>query len=350
MGILSGCSWLVGEDSFFDDSEYDYTKAEMTKEIEVPASIGESNIQDHFIVPELEEGTKGEVYGNEKNVMAPMQVLTLGNKVRTNRSSRYSSAYVTETEIQLWDIVQRFLEEKNIQLKSKDLQKGSIVTGWQLLKDDSVWFSPDITGWRYRYQIDLTASKRPDESKITVKILAAEEFVDDTAKWQSIADTKRIETEFLNSILGYMYVEDIEKSRQNVNQSDLGGITVSLGSDKDGNAALVSSASFDHLWTRLPISLSILNISVEDQDRSNGLFFVNNKGDDRGFFASMAFWSDDDKDSLDIPRGAYRIQIDNKGDLVTMTFIDGENEPLSAEVMAENFPLMAKAFRSRALD
>jgi len=349
IGILSGCSWLVGEDSLFDDSEYDYTKAEVHKEMQVPPSVGESNVQDHFIIPELDEDTEGEVYGDEKDIMAPMQVLTLGNKVRANRSSKNSSAYVIESEIRLWDIIQKYLQEESIPLQGKDMNTGTIVTDWQQIEDES-WFSPSITAWRYRYEIKLGSSKRANEIKITVKTLAAQEFVDDTEKWQAIADTSRIETELLNSILGYMYVEDIETSRQNVNQSELGGITVTLGSDKDGNAALVTSAGFDHLWTRLPISLSLLSISVEDQDRSNGLFFINNKGDDSGFFSSLAFWSDDGKDELDIPKGNYRIEVAKKGDLVTMTIIDGENEPLSAEVMAENFPLMSKAFRSRALD
>lgn len=350
MGILGGCSWLIGEDLLFDDSEYDYTKAKMAREMQVPASIGEANVQDLFMVPEPDEDNKGVVYGEDKEIFAPMQVLTLGNKVRANRKSGDSSAFVTEQEIRLWDIIQRYLEEENISIEGKDLDTGTIITGWQTFEDDSFWWSPEITGWRYRYQIKLESSRRPTEKRITVKILDAEELVDKTGTWQMVSDTKRHETEFLNSILGFMYVEDIENSRQLVGQSDLGGVTVKLGSDNEGNAALVTSAGFDHLWTRLPISLSLLNITVEDQDRSSGLFFINNKGDQRGFFATMAFWSEEGNEVLDIPEGPYRIQLSKKGDLVTMTFIDGDNQPLDAEVMAANFPKLAKAFRSRTLD
>jgi len=348
--LMGGCSWFTGEGSFFDDSEYDYTRAKISKEMQVPESVGESNVQDHFIVPELDDDQEGEVYGEDKDVLAPMQVLTLGNKVRANRESKNASAFVDESEIRLWDIFQRYLEVENIQILSKDLENATMMTDWHMIEDDSFWSSAEINAWRYRYQISVADSKRTTSKKISIEIVESEEKVSDTGKWQPAALNKRVETEFLNSILGFMYIEDVETSRQLVDDSGLGGITVSLGTDKDGNTALVTSTKFDELWTRLPISLALLNINIEDQDRSKGLFFVNNIGNDKGFFSSLAFWQGDDNDDLDIPKGTYRIKIIESENQVTMTFIDGENQPLSEEVMTENYPILAKAFRSRTLD
>ncbi len=348
--LISGCSWFTGEGSFFDDSEYDYTRAKIGKEMQVPESLGESNVQDKFIVPELDDDNKGEIYGDEKDILAPMQVLTLGNKVRANRESKNASAFVNESEIRLWDLIQRYLEVENIQILSKDLAKATIMTDWLILEDDSFWFTNEISAWRYRYQISVGDSKKTSSKTLTIKTMKSEEKVSATEKWQPIADNNRVETEFLNSILGFMYIEDIETSRQLVDDSEFGGITVSLGTDKDGNSALVTSTKFDKLWTRLPISLALLNMNIEDQDRSKGIFYINNIGNDTGFFASLAFWSDDGKDELDIPNGAYRIKLIETDDQVTMTFIDGNNQPLSEEVMSENYPVLAKAFRSRTLD
>jgi len=348
--FMSGCSWIPGVDSFFDDSEYDYTKAKMDKEMQVPEHVGESNVQDKFIVPELDDDNKGEVYGDEKDILAPMQVLTLGNKVRANRESKNASAFVDETEIRLWDIFQRYLEEEEIQILNKDLANASIMTDWQTIEDNSFWSTPEISAWRFRYQITVGDSKKTKSKTITVKTVASEEKLSATGKWQPAVDNKRVETEFLNSILGFMYIEDIETSRQLVDNSGLGGISVSLGTDKEGNSALVTATKFDELWTKLPISLALLNINIEDQDRSKGLFYINNIGEDKGFFTSIAFWRDEDKDELDIPKGTYRIKLVESDDQVTMIFIDGNNQPLSEEVMTKNYPLLAKAFRARTLD
>jgi len=346
--ILGGCSWLTGEDGIFDDTEYDYTNAQITSELQVPKSVGELDIQDHFLVPEVADDVKGVVYGVDNDTMAPMQILTLGNKIRVNRNAGKSSVYVTESEIRLWDLVERYLAKENVPISAKDLNTGTISTGWRVKEDDSFW-SGDITGWRHRFKITLDPAQRPSEKILSVEIVEAQEFVDDTKKWRTFLDTGRDETELLNSILGFMYVEDISKSRERVSQSELGGLTVSLGSDSNGNPALITTASFEHVWTRIPVSLRLLNIIVDDQDRSQGLFFIRNNEDDKGFFASLAFWSDDGE-SLDLPKDNYRIQVARQGEQISMTFFDDNNTPLEAEVLADNYPLLSKAFRSRAVD
>ena len=347
LGTLGGCSWLVGEGALFDDSEYDYTKAKMTKEMQVPESVGEANTQDHFLVPELGDDVKGVIYGDNRDIMAPMQALTLGNKVREDRTSEYSSVYVTDTEIRLWDMIERYLKEQNIPILEKDLEKGVIVTDWQVIEDDSFW-SGEIKAWRYRYQINLSSAPRPSENIMTVKLIAAEKLVSDTDSWRPIVDTQRSETEFLNSIIGFLYVEDIAASRLLVNQSAIGGIVVTLGSDSNNKPALVTSANFEHVWTRIPISLSLLNIAIDDQDRTQKLFFINHKSDDKGFFASLAFWSESDGDILDLPEGPYQIQVASLGDKITMTFLDDVGNAISADLLAKNFPILSKAFKAKA--
>jgi len=348
VGILGGCSWLTGEDGLFDDTEYDYTNAKISSELDIPESVGEADIQDHFLVPELGDDVKGIVYGVDADIMAPMQILTLGNKIRVNRSASNSSVYVSEAEIRLWDIVERYLVQANIPVNRKELDTGTIHTGWQVKEDDSFW-SGDITGWRYRYKIKLDPAQRPSEKILSVELMEAQEFVDDSKSWRTYTDAGRNETELLNSILGFMYVEDISNSRQLVNQSELGGISVSLGTDKDGNPALTTAANFEHVWTRIPVSLKLLNVSIDDQDRTQGLFFIRLKDEDKGFFESLAFWSDDGE-RLDLPDETYRVQVSPQGNNVSITIFDDQNQALSAEALTDNYPLLAKAFKSRVAD
>lgn len=343
LGMLGGCSWLVGEEGFFDTKQYDYTQAEISNDLEVPEAVGQSNESDNYFVPDIYE-INGIIYGVDKDVMAPMQVLTLGNKVRVNREPINASVYVTMSEIMLWDSLERYLEEEKIQVSTKNLDTSTIVTDWITKRDEDFWLG-DITAWRQRYEIQLDMAMRPSEKIITIKLLEAQELVKDSGRWRNVVEPGRLETEFLNSILGFLYVEDIDRSRQLVNQSALGGITVSLATNTDGDPALVSSADYENVWGRVPVFLRLLNLSVEDQDRSKGLFFFKLE-DTEGFFDSLAFWSDDGE-TLDIPEGLYTIKVAKLGERVSITFIDNDNNPLTAQLLAKNFPALSKAFRSR---
>lgn len=347
--VLGGCSWLTGEDGFFNNTEFDYTRAKMTSELQIPSNVGESNVQDHYLVPELADDISGVIFGVDNDAMAPMQVLTLGSKVRANRDSKVSSVFVTSTEIQLWDSVERYLVQESIPISRKDLNAGTIHTDWVVKKDDSFWWGGDISGWRYRYLISLEPAERPTENTLSVELLEVEELLAKTGQWQTVADKGRKETELLNSLLGFIYVEDISKSRQLVNQSALGGIIVTLGSDANDNPALITSADFEHVWVRLPISLKLLNVIIEDQDRTQGLFFIE-MPEDKGFLSSLKFWSSDDENSLGFPNKSYRVHIAKLGENISITFLDDENTPIEASLLANKFPRLAKAFKSRAAD
>lgn len=345
--VIGGCSWLTGNDGMFDSTEYDYTRAEMTKELEIPESVGESNVQDHFLVPEPNDEVEGHVYGVDNDVMAPMQILTLGNKVRTNREAAETAVYVTESKIKLWNLVERYLQSEGIEVTNKDLQNASITTDWFEIVDDS-FFTDEVTAWKYRYAISFSDSDRPNENVINVKLLGGQEFYDEPQVWRDIKDVDRAEAEMLNSILGFMYVDDISSSRQRVAQSALGGITVTLGNDSNGNAALITSAEYDNVWTRIPLALGLLSITIEDQDRSQGIFFVRFK-DRETFISSLAFWSES-AEMLDIEEGRYQLILETQGEQISITFLDDENNPWSADLLAKNFPKLSKAFRVRITD
>ncbi len=91
-------------------------------------------------------------------------------------------------------------------------------------------------------------NRRGGQNILSIELIEAQEYVDDSGKWKNVANPGRLETEFLNSILGFLYVEDIDRSRALVNESALGGISVSLGTNTDGDAALITSAGFEIVY------------------------------------------------------------------------------------------------------
>jgi len=347
IGLVSGCSWFSGS-GLFDDKTYDYTDAKMSTELVVPDNVGVDNSQDLYLVPQLMPGVEGEIYGVDNDVLAPMQVLSLGGDVRANKKANLSSAFISKPEIEVWDFVERYTEKDNVPLASKNIGNAELTTDWITNTKESFWWGDDKPVDRHKFKIKVLEAERKTETRIDVEVLAAEIYVDD--QWQSYIDSNRAGASFLNEILGFMYVENLRASRARVTQSALGGISVSMGTDLKGNPALVTSSGFEQTWNRVPIAMKLVKVRVEDKDRSQGLYFVTRRNEDDSFFDSLAFWSDNEDNALMVKQGFYRIQITEENNKTYILFTDSDDVPLEAEVLAKNFPLLSKAFKARVRD
>ena len=347
LSIITGCSIFSGDEETVSVDDLDYTQAEMTTALSVPANVGQDNSQDLFVVPDLLPESTGVVYGPDVNVLAPMQILSLGNDVRANRDTRSASAFINADELKVWDIINRFMQSDNIAMSSRDIvtEGVTVSTDWVVTYREMFW-GDDEPDTRHRYKIKVLEAERPNETRLDVEVMVAEKFTDDEG-WEPNLEDNRAGAEFLNQILGFMYVENIRQSRERVSQSGLGGITVSLGSDPDGNPALVTSADFEQTWSRVPIAMQMVKMRVDDRDRSQGLYFVSRNNDEESFFDSLAFWSDDDDESIDLERGAYRVQVISEGARTYIVFTDTDDVPLKADILAQNFALLSKAFKAR---
>ncbi len=342
--LLNGCSIFSGDDETeFDPG--DYTRAKMSEQLDVPPAIGRDNSQDLFIVPDLMPEAQSEVFGNNKEILAPMQILSLGSDIRTNRETQVASAFINAPEIQVWDMLNRFMINDGIAVTNRQVGDGILVTDWITRYQEVFWGSDEPVS-RHRFRLKLLDAERPNETRLDVEVMAAENYTDDEG-WEPYVDANRAGSEFMNQFLGFMYVQNIESSRERVSQSGLGGITVSLGSDPEGNPALVTSSDFEQTWSRVRIAMRLVKMRIDDRDRSQGLYFVSKIDDEDGFFESLAFWSDDDSDAMQIENGNYRVQVESAGERTYIVFTDTDDVPLKADILARNFNLLAKAFKAR---
>ncbi len=345
--MISGCSLFSSDEQTVSVDDLDYTQAQMASYLEIPPQAGQDNSQDLFVVPDLLPESTGIVYGPDVNVLAPMQILSLGNDVRPNRDTRTASAFINADELKVWDVVSRFMATDQIASTGREIisEGVTVSTDWIVSYREAFWGSDEPES-RHRYRIKVLEADRPNETRLDVDVIAAEKFTDDEG-WEPNFDDNRAGAEFLNQILGYMYVENIRQSRQRVSQSGLGGITVSLGSDPEGNPALVTSSDFEQTWSRVPVAMQLVKMRVDDRDRSQGLFFVSRNDDEESFFESLAFWSDDDDEAMDLEKGSYRVQVTNEGSRTYIVFTDTDDVPLKADILAQNFALLSKAFKAR---
>ena len=101
----------------------------------------------------------------------------------------------------------------------------------------------------------------------------------------------------------------------------------SLGSGSSGNGLVVESGgltvndSFDRAWRRVGLALDRVGFTVEDRDRSKGLFFVRyidperdvaaqKPKENQGFFDKLKFWKSDPSKN---PQPQFRIHVADAG-------------------------------------
>jgi outer membrane protein assembly factor BamC len=84
-----------------------------------------------------------------------------------------------------------------------------------------------------------------------------------------------------------------------------------------GSGTLALNEQFDRAWRRVGLALDRVGFTVEDRDRSKGLYFVryidpnidNKSADNKGWLSKLKFWGSSDKPKTE----QYRIQVRGNG-------------------------------------
>jgi len=99
----------------------------------------------------------------------------------------------------------------------------------------------------------------------------------------------------------------------------------------DGAGALLLEEAFDRAWRRVGLALDRVGFTVEDRDRSQGLYFVRyvdpevdgkKKDDDKGFLSKLMFWKSSASEKPS--QAQYRIYLKTAGDTTTVQVLTRE--------------------------
>jgi len=99
----------------------------------------------------------------------------------------------------------------------------------------------------------------------------------------------------------------------------------------DGAGALLLEEAFDRAWRRVGLALDRVGFTVEDRDRSQGLYFVRyvdpdadskKKDDDKGFLSKLMFWKGSAGDKPN--QAQYRIHLKTAGESTSVQVLTRE--------------------------
>ncbi|HSB49554.1 MAG TPA: outer membrane protein assembly factor BamC [Burkholderiales bacterium] len=312
----------------------DYKSAGQTAPLEVPPDLMRPGGEDRFRVPDINPtGTatfsdySRERAGQPRTGMTG--VLPEIPDARVVREGNQRWLVVKGNPDQVWLTVKGFWQESGFIVNVEVPEAGILETDWAetrpQLKNIGVvraflsWALDQVftTSERDKFRTRLERGAEPGTTEIYVSHRRMEEVIvgatsvdNPDTRWQARPSDPDLEAEMLRRLMVRFGVDDTQaKSRIASAQPAAPRATLSKGDDGTGTLAL--NEQFDRAWRRVGLALDRVGFTVEDRDRTKGIYFVRyidpqaDGADKGGFFSKLKFWGSDKPK----PNEQFRIQV-----------------------------------------
>jgi outer membrane protein assembly factor BamC len=244
---------------------------------------------------------------------------------------------------QLWPQLQAFWKERGFALSLDQPELGVMETDWaenraKLPQDiirntiGKVLDSLYSTGERDKFRTRVERTSAGSEVYLThrgmVEVYSGDRK--ETTVWQPRAPDPQLEAEMLQRIMLKLGVkEETVKTA-----AAPGGPTVAPRArvvEGQPAATLQVDDNFDRAWRRVGLALDRSGFTVEDRDRTQGLYFVRyvdpaQAGKDEPGFLARWFSFGRKKDALSGP-AKYRVQVKGDGERSVVTVLNAQGQP-----------------------
>ncbi len=288
--------------------------AEQATSLEVPPDLTSPEIDDRYRIPEGNGesiATYSAYTGNEGT--APSRVVTkspvlpvvAGVTLERNGTQRWLS--VQERAENVWPVIKDFLRESGLNIQNEDQAAGLIETEWAENRAKipqggirsvvgKVFDNLYSSGERDQYRIRLERAKEGAATEIYITHRGKEEMLDaekNFSKWQSRPNDPTLEAEMLQRL---MVKFGSNPTQAAVAVSDGAGVATgaaNLMEIFDGSSVIVINDAFDRSWRRVGLAIERAGLSVEDMDRTKGIYFLRKVKPEKSWMDSLQFWKDD---------------------------------------------------------
>jgi outer membrane protein assembly factor BamC len=192
---------------------------------------------------------------------------------------------------------------------------------------DSLYSTPE----RDKFRTRLEPGAAPGTTEVYISHRGMYEiFVsegNDQTRWQPRGPDPDLEAEMLRRLMVRLgsderraQIELAETKNRPVERARLERLP-------DGANSLSVQESFDRTWRRVGLALDRVGFTVEDRDRSKGLYFVryvdpesDNRNNEPGLLAKLAFWRPATPD----PQTRYRVAVQENGERTSVQVLSAE--------------------------
>ena len=326
---LAACSGTADDllDPILPEREAAYKSSKTAPPLEVPPDLSSATLNDTMVVPSLAQGSatySAYVNGTQVAMASVNGVLPRLNGVRIERAGSDRWLIVDVPPGVVWPKVRDFWLSQGFLIQLEDPSIGIMETDWaeKRTKFDggaiSNFFSKlssELYGATTRdmYRTRLERGTIPETTEVYVSHRGAE-YVS-TGKISRALDATGSEE---------VYVWQPRPSDPELEAEMLSRLVITFGIKKDAATTLVAAAAerpprahivrdgegasvldlqdnFSRAWRRTGLALDRVGFTVEDRDRSRGLYYVRyidtdkvDSGKDDSFFGTLKFWGDDE--------------------------------------------------------
>lgn len=366
-GFSTGCSF-VGNIAESNRIDYKSASKAKTTSLEVPPDLTQIRRDNRFSIPDAEQGSAtassyaakraGGAVATANGVVAPNQLKDM--RIERNGTQRYLVVKLAP-EV-LWPQLKDFWQEQGFLINVENESTGVMETDWaenrgKIPQDfiratiGKVFDGLYSTGERDKFRTRVERAVN-GEVEIYVSHRGAQEVLTGSDKtstaWTSRANEAGLEAEFLSRLMLRLGADET-KARAVVAVASSAPGTVA-----DANVAprskllnlndlsyLETDEGFDRSWRRVGLALDRIGFTIEDRDRSKGIYFVRyidqdidakTKGASEGFFARLFSWGSGDavKDGE-----KYRILVRDAGEVSRVTVHGDDGKVASTPVAAK---------------
>jgi outer membrane protein assembly factor BamC len=328
---LAGCGIFSGDKK--NGADYRSAGGKLAP-LELPPDLTLPSSDDRFVVPDSTSTTTYSAYNRDRSGQAAPQSSSVLPKIDNAgivRAGDQRWLVVFGAPDKVWVIVKEFWQENGFVLKRESPELGIMETDWaenraKIPMDpirgvigrvfDGIYSTPE----RDKFRTRLEAGSLAGTTEVFISHRGMVEIYPnearDTTIWQPRPADRELEAEMLSRLLLKLGADEKKSA------ATLAAATPAADSravyDKSGAGTLRLSEPFDRAWRRVGLALDRVGFTVEDRDRSKGLYFVryidpeadNKRPGDKSFLDKLAFWRNDTPDDQ---KPQYRIRVADAG-------------------------------------
>ena len=329
LGLL-GLAVTLSACSVLENDKIDYKSATKGATLEVPPDLTQLSRDTRYTVPggvvsaaAFEAGQAQQPRGAAS--AAPKSI----GDVRIERDGNQRWLVVDRPADQLWDPVRDFWIENGFVYVLEQPKLGLLETDWAIIRSTigKVFDSLYSTGERdkFRTRLERNAS---GGTEIYISHRGMVEVYTNTQKdntvWQPRPADPELETEFLRRLMVKLGVS--EEQSKAAAAAPVPSAPSARMATVDNVPVVQLDEGFDRAWRRVGVSLDRTGFTVEDRDRSQGVYFVRyvapTEKKEQGFFSKLFSRSPDA-----VPPLKYRIVVRSEGNRSTVSVLNAAGAP-----------------------
>lgn len=357
--VLAGVISLSACTTVLEPNRIDYRSASkaVTAALDVPPDLTQIRRDSRFGIPESNQGSAtASSYNLQKDnknlvlatgVVAPLQL----KEMRIERDGSQRWLVIQASPDAIWPKLKDFWQELGFVISLENQDTGVMETDWA---ENRAKIPEDIIRSTIGKVLDsLYSTGERDKFRTRIERLAnggveiyishrgAQEVLvgsqKESAVWTPRPSDSGLEAEFLSRLMVRLGA-DAEGAKVAVNSAATAKPRSTLL--KAENLSYVETdEGFDRSWRRVGLALDRIGFTVEDRDRSQGLYYVRyidqdidakTKGASEGFFAKLFSWGSSDAAKTG---QKYRILVKEGGEFSHIT-VHGEDGKVDASPIA----------------